>query len=757
MSTIDLSNDFQVKYWANRINEETVINNNLSNIEDVDRFDDFMDNFVKRMEKAEADLAKAETPEEIAKAEKKLDKLGDELVEHPGYQMEGRKYNIGTVMREAEDRFGVPADQFMKALQRAGGLDEVDNLASVVARDRIRRGQELFSETTKEARRPAWFEKTVRPVVSIVRERVGQQAASKFERAFETSARNQEKLFMWYAQRAPEASEVRHWADSQAVKAQFLDLQFTGKEGLKQLAKQAKQDLSEGGFVVFNKLVADMMEHNAKAKRLYREDVLQDEVFWPSTLKPSVEVEALEEIRRDGRGGRSPTSVDGTQVRLRRPTFEEEDLSVVNRYENPFKAALDRMSAEQNLIQLSEKFNMIPALSKNDTTNDFFNVFEQQVARQTSEEKAALLRHMMEDTVEGSRRRPHKALELFMKQAYAGTLGQFDSALLNLHDVFVSAWRSGVKPTLKAMIDKEGMDIRQLGITNDPTSLEEFRSGFDGILDESNTVEELVDKYSKISFKWSGFQSFDRYGKGVAIRAAHNAMRDAAKQGKLVKRFGYLMDEKDLAYLTPVLKDNTPLEKLTGKRRELMEELLFARLGEQQLISMAGRPLNYLRNPNFRTFWAMSGFAIKQADLLKMRIIDEIAKGNYEEAGKAAAGYLGYVAFGFALADTVRNLPSYAIAGDEAKEPTLERLATKTGEQAMAAVSLNKLSPYAIRQAGNDPYAAAVGTLEPPGGLIGNVSKDIGRAMADKEFRGYVFKSVPLFGDYMYDWWNENS
>ena len=50
-----------------------------------------------------------------------------------------------------------------------------------------------------------------------------------------------------------------------------------------------------------------------------------------------------------------------------------------------------------------------------------------------------------------------------------------------------------------------------------------------------------------------------------------------------------------------------------GARKELTEELMFAGLGQQQLISAAGRPA--ATSSNLRPLWALRGFVIKQQAL----------------------------------------------------------------------------------------------------------------------------------------------
>ena len=62
-------------------------------------------------------------------------------------------------------------------------------------------------------------------------------------------------------------------------------------------------------------------------------------------------------------------------------------------------------------------------------------------------------------------------------------------------------------------------------------------------------------------------------------------------------------------------------------------------MGQQQLISGAGRPTGWARNPNMRPLWALRGFAIKQQALAMRNILGNIQDGNTAEAMKWLTRY----------------------------------------------------------------------------------------------------------------------
>lgn len=773
LSEIDLNNSFQVSTVAQREADEFVYNENLRQMDalmaheaDVMAFNDKWAKAADSLKEAQATLrAKGATADEIKKAKAKERAATERLqtLEAEGLEKLKNAPKAGRSLDEGvhnaasnglADRYGISFSDASRAIIRSGG---VEKRASFKALDDAvaKNVDDLYDGTADVVR---FGEKLIRPATALMRDKVGQGSARNFERAFESSARDSEKLLRKYISRPDTLKGLREWMGRSDNKADFLNLghqDYSSTTLLKEISERARKELTKDQYNMFRDILADTRMQNKRAARLYKDEVLQDKIYWTAKFLTKDDNSLVGRIKQGFNPREAdPKSVDTTEVRRRGDArlMSQEQLDM---YENPLIAQIDRFNEESMMLNLSENFNLRPALGLGDNSNQFFNELERQVTKAAGAEKGALARGIAEDTYKGSRKKPPRAIELFMKQSYAGTLGQVDSAMMNLHDVFVSAWRNGTVPTAKAVLETlrrdKDFDIRELGIGNDATSLEEFRSGIASKLEDMSKLEKGIDWYSEKAFKYSGFQAADRFGKGVTLRAAKYAFEDSAKAGTLAADFGHLATAKEWAQLRPGLKAGQKLSEYTPKQQELLEKVMFARLGEQQLISMAGRPLAYLQNPKFRPFWAMSGFAIKQADMLKMAVIDEAKKGNYAKAGQNAAEYMAFVAIGYSVVDTLRNLPAYMITGDDRKAPSAERMAARVIEQPMAAATLNKLgSPEDVKRMLSDPTGFAFGTVEPPGGAIGNVSKDVGRLLSGKEFKGYFLKSIP-YGDFIYD------
>ena len=763
MVELDLGNKVNVNYWANKINDDMAVTRNIQKLDDAETYNakqiewqEARDVLVKKrdaLSKNEVDM------KERAGLNSKIKELDDVFQETyvPVVADAPTKFSLETVKAMAE-RFNQSPIEITKAIARAGGIDASADVYGVAQRH-SNGLKDLSDAAARSAKTPNMVTKfgnnVIRPVSRIVANYVGKRAGSQFEKAFESAARNSEKMYSPYAANTAGSTAVREWMDTPEVKRGFINLRYTGNKGMDELKQMASDTLSPEGKKIFGQLLADTAAYNKRASRVYTKDTRKDEVYWASSFNKAEDEAATSTMGFDKTS--EPTSISGAVQRKR--GFLKEDDPLIDSYDNPFIAQLERIRADENLIQLSEKFNLRPSVGVDGTTVDFFNAAQTQFGKAMPEQQAAYLRELMEATTAGSRKQPNLPIRLFMKQSYAGTLGQFDSALLNLHDLSVSAWHNGAMPTGKAVVQRlmgsGEFNLRELGMTNDASSLEEFRIGFDGAITGQKGIEKVADDYSNVAFKWSGFQSVDRFGKSVTLAAAKNAMEASAKKGTLAKDFGYMLDSKDLGTLSAALKKGTRLDDMTPKQQAVMEEAMFARLGEQQLISMAGRPLGYLKHPNLRPLWAMSGFAIKQADMLYEKASQEVAAGNYGAAGKVFAGYIAWVAAGFGITDSMRKIPSHLITGDERTAPTAENFALRSADQLAAVISFNKLGDEFSRgEFMQDPVGSAFGMIEPPGGALGNFFKDVGRVMTGKETKAHSLKSLPLVGDTLYDIWN---
>jgi hypothetical protein len=314
---------------------------------------------------------------------------------------------------------------------------------------------------------------------------------------------------------------------------------------------------------------------------------------------------------------------------------------------------------------------------------------------------------------------------------------------MNLHDAAVAMARNGVAPTLKGMLQREGMDITEFGIGGSNKNIAEFQSGFDDMMN-SSAWDNAANLYQDVAFKLSGFRGADRLGKGIVIRSSLNKFRSLAKDSKkYFKELENYASPQELTKIRSALLKNKTLDEMPDSVKEIVLRMSFSRLGEQQLISAAGRPLNYLGGRNRRIFYALTGFAIKQAELMRQGIIQNIKKGEYKDAGSFAARYMIFAGFGYGLINQARGIPQ-AMLGDERKAPTVEGLLFDTVMQPVQVATFNKLgSKYANQRMLEDPVDYLTQSMIPPFGLPANIVKDVSNALQQKDPKLYTLRSIP--------------
>lgn len=161
-------------------------------------------------------------------------------------------------------------------------------------------------------------------------------------------------------------------------------------------------------------------------------------------------------------------------------------------------------------------------------------------------------------------------------------------------------------------------------------------------------------KGTDLLMRGSGFAWMDGVGKNGVTRMI---IQDAVDNvDRLSDRWGFYFSNRELALIEKqIRKHGTNVGDMTGEGAKLFEELFFAGLGQQQLISSAGRPAAWARNPNMRFMWALRGFAIKQLALAQRNIFDNIAKGDKKAAWDYMKRYALFSAGTFGLLNEARQ------------------------------------------------------------------------------------------------------
>jgi hypothetical protein len=334
-------------------------------------------------------------------------------------------------------------------------------------------------------------------------------------------------------------------------------------------------------------------------------------------------------------------------------------------YENPILTDMQRTFNNERLYQIARisGFKARPRIVNGNkvpvSPQEYLQQFTDDLARRGLDIDAAnFANQKIREMLTGQQKTMHPLLQALNSFAYLTTLAGPMSAVLNLADIPLTAAKFGSKEMLDTALTKSNIDLKRMGIN------QQTYGEFIGKVNESlgrdrgwmskvaNNMRELTD----FAMKGSGFAALDAVGKRGVMDAVFENAVGLAKNGGLKEMWGFYFNPQELAAIQrTLLKHGKDWKKYAPKDAELIEELLVAGLGQQQLISAAGRPAGWARNPNARPMWALRGFVIKQQALALREVVDNIKAGNTEKAMGFLGRYAMWGAGGYAVINEGRQ------------------------------------------------------------------------------------------------------
>ena len=621
----------------------------------------------------------------------------------------------------AED--GIDGQRVLDVINARGGLKFEHTMDDLIDMD-----VQLNKVIPRNVDGPGWFGNNLRPVADVVRKYAGDQVGNMYERAVETATRMGDQL----ANRLDGLQVVGKAVEANPqLKRMLLDVGRKPKL-MPKIRKEILAMTGPKGLAVFDEYRRIADDQNRRAlKSLFKGTVGEDgdglfgEIHYFHTQTVPKPKTWKERIGRFGRPDRlSPSEL---RSKKRKPASKMTDAELAE-YQNPIMTHFKHMQDQEQLLQIAEKFRLRPSMTKNSTTDDFFGELYKQLQREgLSESQAGVASDHINQAHMGSRLSPPPMIRAFMNTAYAGTLAQFKSATLNLHDVAISAVNNGEAATGKALFEslkgEFGKTMNDLGFSQQAVG--EYMRGWEHMVNNPTKMDKFSNAthwFTDQAMRKSAFRYLDHYGKGVVIRASVNKMRDAAKNGNLYREFGELAYKTELEKIQPYLAKGMKVKDMPDEAAKIVEEIAFTALGKQQLISHAGRPLGYLRNPLLRPAYAMTGFAIKQQAMVAAAMGKAIRSGNYYEAGKFAAKYVAYAGLGYAGLNQGRS----TVFKNEDDTFTTEDIVIDMISQVAAMATFNRIGDeYSMQQFLDNPYKLVAYSIVPPGGLVEAGLKDV--------------------------------
>ena len=449
------------------------------------------------------------------------------------------------------------------------------------------------------------------------------------------------------------------------------------------------------------------------------------------------------------RGRKNYLEIQQDQSRKALLNREAADDAMIANYQNPFLTDFKLLTQNDFLNEVAKRVDVGTLGVKNPTGQEAFKSIAKRLAEDLPEEVASRGARIIEDMVIGSQQNSSAVAQLVSTLSYGGTLMSLKSAVLNLHDVFVSPILNGVAATVRGaartfnMRQESFVDPKLTGINRQTQG--EFANKMVDELgrmaddhDYLNTLNSKASKDLEIGMKATLFSSMDGLGKRAIMNSVIENGYDLAKKGEFNSKWANYFSEADrFTIINAFRKHGKNIEAMSEKEVRLMTDLAYAGLGQQQLISVAGRPLAWATNPNLRPLYTLMGFAIVQRSILRRKVLDNLADGNTGQAAQNAAMYVASAGVGYAVLDEARD---FVFSGGEDKITGEELLFKAVVDQPLSVLTLNKapVDQYRYNQFKANPFEFAVLSIAPAGGLIeqgGKAGIDLITLEPDKAFK----------------------
>jgi hypothetical protein len=598
----------------------------------------------------------------------------------------------------ADDALNVDDVASIKAIEEAKANEkftEVDN--PVYARTPLSEAQtagELY-EGVKGAFGRFYNDKVTGVSDELMRD-VSPQVGARYQKADETALRTTNKELGDLSERLIPVIKIIN--DSVQAKGALLDYAAgkigkkgtTREEAVALLEKELASDLNTEHMNTLKAYLNYSFRKNQQLnKKVFGGDYKESRTYLHTRNNANAnrfKEEGLEGVELEDR-----IFKDSAQERLTRGSYLNKEYNAPNPldYDNPIVSDMQRVFKMERLAQLQKEFGVditvpipprapvaegvlqpTPFVPKGMPTpilspEGFMNAFKESlISKGLSVDGADYAKRKITDAIMGQQSAPHPLIQAANSGAYATTLAGPMSAILNIADIPLVGAKYGGRAVLEGMQVLNPFkkipspDLKKLGLNDQ--NFGEFVNRTNELANEgrgfmANTATAMR-KGTDFLMKGSGFATMDQVGKKGVMRGVLRSAADDAQAGRLADNWGFYFNDAELKIIESQLKKHgVDWREYTGKGKELIEQLMFAGLGQQQLISAAGRPAAWARNPNLRPLWALRGFVVKQQALALREVMGNIKAGKPEKAAEFLGRYAAYGAGGYAVINEGRQ------------------------------------------------------------------------------------------------------
>jgi len=320
----------------------------------------------------------------------------------------------------------------------------------------------------------------------------------------------------------------------------------------------------------------------------------------------------------------------------------------------------------------------------------------------------------------------NKINQAFRNIGYLTTLGNPFSALTQIGDIGMSAYINGFRHTIASMLGRKNVDLSDLGL--------------DKVIGQELATVGKTARLLDATLGAVGFKAIDKLGKNTLINSSFRKFKGMSNSAdgveSLRKKYGVMLGDEF---------KNTMSDLRAGNITENVKLMLFNELSGVQPISLSEMPLNYLRNPNGRIFYSLKTFAIKQLDVMRRDIVQEIQSGNKAEGVKNLVAYMTIIPMMGATVEEAKDmLRGQGGSVDDIPDNYIDNLFKVFGG-----------SQYVMdKYVGKGQIGTAVGEIiAPPTDWINAISEDVWK-VASGEFVGSdskMMRELPIIGKVWYN------
>lgn len=312
---------------------------------------------------------------------------------------------------------------------------------------------------------------------------------------------------------------------------------------------------------------------------------------------------------------------------------------------------------------------------------------------------------------------------LYKNVSYIDTMGSPISAITQIGDLAWPMYKTGLKQTAKAL----GKSIKgKSKIKKEELGIERIAAEFSDQTKSAKAVSTVFDKI--------GLSKIDNIGKETLINATYETLVKKTKTKK-----GLTELEKELKPTFEGETEQLISDLKAGKITENVKLHLFNTLADFQPIALSEMPQKYLTGGNGRIFYMLKTFTLKQFDIYRREVFQQISKSGTRVKGiKNLVKLAGVFAVANGTADVIKNIMlNRPIDPDDLVVDNMLRL-----------FGISKFVTWKAREEGVG--SATVRQVAPPFKLIDALSKDINKAGDEKGLESTA--SIPIVGK-LYYWW----